>query len=92
MLARRTLLASVGLAGLAVGLGGRRAAASWAAGSSEIKMSPVAGMAEHRTLIVDAQAALRRDIAAGLARPDARRPVVCPLCRCPMTVGADSAC
>ena len=91
MLARRTLLASVGLAGLAVGLGGRRAAASWAAGPT-IKLSPVASMAEHRTLIADAQATLRRDIAAGLARPDARRPVVCPVCRCPMTVGADSAC
>ena len=95
MLARRKLLAGVALGGFAFALGGRRARASWLVNSplsrhAAAKLSPVASLAEHRVLVGDAHAALRRDIAAGSASADARRIVVCPICCCSMTVTAES--
>jgi anaerobic selenocysteine-containing dehydrogenase len=97
MLNRRQLLnggiaAGVALAAGAAGAGSARAfsvqpmppdvAAAYALGCGS------AVGAEHATLIQQAEATLKSEIASGLKLADAQEIVVCPICGCKMVVSA----
>jgi hypothetical protein len=87
MLSRRTLLASGAACGTAtVLLSGASGALAFSAAA------PASTIVElHADLIAEAQAALRQDVADGLAAPDVQRSVRCPICCYPLTISMDAA-
>ena len=97
MLTRRRLLSGIALGGLTAGLIPGRASAL----DLEPMPKPVAdvmalacrpnSMADHAALIGDAQAIMRREIAAGQLPANARQIVTCPICGCSFTVTADAS-
>jgi hypothetical protein len=99
MLTRRKLMTGAALGGVAVVLGGRPVAALTSepmpagvkAAYALACKSPAASGGDHAALIADAQAALRREIAGGMAKTDTVEVVVCPICGCRFSVTADSA-
>ena len=97
MLTRRKLLSGIAVGGLAAGLAPRGAAAL----DLEPMPKPVADImalacrpnsaGDHAALISDAQAIMRREIAAGQLPANARQIVTCPICGCSFTVTADAS-
>jgi hypothetical protein len=97
MLTRRDLLSGIALSGLATGLA-LRPAAAFTVEPMPKKVADIMALAcksgtsrDHALLIGDAQAILRRDIAAGLLPANTKQIVVCPICGCSFTVTADAS-